>query len=304
MYPEAANLNRWNFLCLLLAAGHATAEVRLPAYVLQVPDSVADLFVADAGSATLYRYSRSDGRVQLAETTYMSIGQKGAGKQLQWDRRTPLGIYFIVERLDTSRLHEKYGVMAFPLDYPNVRDRLEGRSGDGIWVHGVKPGGDRRPAFDTDGCIALPNEDLIRMHSAFVPEVTPVIVTRHVRWAADEDRERVANELRAQLSSWAESHVSDDPTGYLALYASTFAYRGLSRDEWAAFRRDTWQARDGSVVSISDMLLLADPEEPGVYLSRFRQHTVAAGENFETLKRLYWRRGMDGILRIVAEDNG
>ena len=297
-------MNRWILLSLLLAAGIATAEARLPAYVLQLPDSVADLFVADAGTATLFRYSRSNGSLQLAETTYMSIGQNGAGKQLEWDRRTPLGIYFIVERLDTSRLHEKYGVMAFPLDYPNIRDRLDGRSGDGIWLHGVKPGGGRRPEFDTDGCIALPNEDLMRMQAAFVPEVTPVIVTRHLRWAADEDRERVARELRAQLSSWTQAHASDDPTDYLDLYASTFGYRGLSHEEWAAFRRDSWQARGGYGVSVSDVLLLADPEEPGVYLSRFRQRTVAAGEKLITQKRLYWRRDMDGILRIVAEDNG
>jgi murein L,D-transpeptidase YafK len=291
-------------LLLLLAAGIAAAESQLPAYVLQLPDGVADLFVADASNATLYRYSRSDDGVRLAETTYMSIGQKGVGKEREWDRRTPLGIYFVSERLDTSRMHEKYGVMAFPLDYPNIQDRVEGRSGDGIWVHGVPPGGKRRPEFDTDGCIALPNEDLLRMQSAFVPGVTPVVIARHVRWAGDEDRERIASELRTQLARWAQASTAEDPAEYIALYAPAFDYRGLTRDEWASFRMSSWPSRGGIEISLGDVLLLADPEEPGMYLSRFRQRTTTAVQAFDTVKRLYWRRGMDGMLRIISEDNG
>jgi murein L,D-transpeptidase YafK len=289
---------------LLLAAGIAPAESQLPAYILQMPEGLADMFVADASSATLYRYSQSDDGVQLAEKTYMSIGRRGVGKEREWDRRTPLGIYFVSEQLDTSRMHEKYGVMAFPLDYPNIQDRVEGRSGDGIWVHGVQPGGERRPEFDTDGCIALPNEDLLRMQSAFVPGATPVVIARHVRWAGNEDRERIASELRAQLAQWVHASAAKDPAEYIALYAPAFDYRGLTRDEWAAFRRNSWSSRGEIEVSVGEVLLLADPEQPGMYLSRFTQRTTSGGQAVETVKRLYWRRGMDGMLRIVSEDNG
>ena len=62
----------------------------------------------------------------------MSIGQEGPGKQSSGDKRTPLGVYFVTEQLDTSKLHEKYGVTAFVLDYPNVWDLRSRRSGDGI----------------------------------------------------------------------------------------------------------------------------------------------------------------------------
>jgi hypothetical protein len=41
-----------------------------------------------------------------------------------------------------------------------------------------------------------------------------------------------------------------------------------------------------------------------MYLSRFTQRTTSGGQAVETVKRLYWRRGMDGMLRIVSEDNG
>ena len=33
--------------------------------------------------------------------------------------------------------HDKYGVAAYPLDYPNAWDRFNERTGYGIWLHGV-----------------------------------------------------------------------------------------------------------------------------------------------------------------------
>jgi len=52
------------------------------------------------------------------------------------------------------------------------------------------------------------------------------------------------------------------------------------------------------------VLLLADPEDDGLYLSRFRQAITYDDRTIATIKRLYWRRSEDGELRIVAEDNG
>jgi len=52
------------------------------------------------------------------------------------------------------------------------------------------------------------------------------------------------------------------------------------------------------------VLLLADPENPGLYLSRFRFRHVRAGHSVESMKRLYWRRDDGGRLLIVAEDVG
>jgi hypothetical protein len=50
--------------------------------------------------------------------------------------------------------------------------------------------------------------------------------------------------------------------------------------------------------------LLVDPEESGLYLSRFRQTIVDDDGSIVTTKRLYWRRNGQGKLLIVAEDNG
>ena len=88
------------------------------------------------------------------------------------------------------------------------------------------------------------------------------------------------------------------------MYADEFVYRGMSRAEWSAYRVHTSGSRILDDFTVADVLLLADPEDDGLYLSRFRQQVTEAGRTVATTKRLYWRKSREGEFRIVAEDNG
>src|SRR5210317_641851 len=124
-------------LACLAASSVLPAETGLPAALLRIPESTHTLFLAETSSNQFHRFDRDGDSVVHSGSYYMSIGRNGAGKLRSGDRKTPLGVYFVTEQLDTSRMHEKYGVTAFPLDYPNAWDRLGGRDGYGIWIHGV-----------------------------------------------------------------------------------------------------------------------------------------------------------------------
>ena len=289
---------------LLSFASSAYCEEQLPAYVLLLPASTGQFFIAETDTSTLHRFVRGANGEDFHDERYMSIGQNGVGKLRAWDRRTPLGIYFISEQLDTSRMHEKYGSEAFPLDYPNAWDLLSDRSGDGIWIHGVDPRGGIRPPQDTDGCIALSNAELSRLTEDFIPLITPIIITREIKWASQAQITATRQELQAAIKTWTESYRSGDLYQHLALYADDFRYRGLNKDEWSAYRIQTIGTRSIRDLVLSDVLLFADPEENGLILSRFRQTIVDASQTIVTTKRLYWRRSENGEFRIVAEDNG
>lgn len=282
----------------------AKADEGSLAYVLQFPASVGTVLVAETSTATLHRYSARGDRLQVDDAQPMSIGQNGVAKQRSGDRRTPLGVYFVVEELDTKNLHEKYGPVAFPLDYPNAWDTRSQRSGHGIWIHGVTPGSGPRPTYDTDGCIALPNDRLLSLGPHLKPMQTPVIVTRKIETRPDAEITATRDSLLAALEQWTNSYRDGDWHQYLSLYSKEFAYRGMNYEEWTAYRMLTTASRSIEDFSISDILLLADPEEPGLYLSRFRQQITESGRTIATSKRLYWRVTPAGDYRIVAEDNG
>jgi len=234
----------------------------------------------------------------------MSIGEGGPGKQQSGDKRTPLGAYFVTEQLDTSKLHEKYGITAFPLDYPNVWDQQANRDGDGIWVHGVQPNGGQRPERDTDGCIALANKDLGMLAAAFENNVTPVLVTREVTWDETAGNDALRIELEKHVAEWAVSKAEGDLFSFLSLYDEDFERWEMNKTEWSALILQSFSQRMVREVSVSELLLLAYPDEEDLYLSRFRQTVKDAEREIVSMTRLYWRRDASGALRVIAEDEG
>ena len=288
----------------LLPALCVAQEAAVPAYVLEIPESVSEVLIADTNSATLHRFGRSASGIVDIDQRYISIGLNGVGKERAWDRKTPLGVYFITEKLDTSNLDAKYGVAAYPLDYPNAWDERRHRTGDGIWLHGVDENGSTRPPRDTDGCLALPNDDLLSLSDTLEPLVTPVIVARELAWSAPDELRKLRKELRIVLDVWRKSLEESDLETYLSLYSDQFRHRGMDKATWSSYRLGAFGARDIESVNLDDVLLIADPEEPGLYLSRFTQEFVSDGITVTITKRLYWRREQDNVLLIVAEGAG
>lgn len=282
----------------------AATATRVPAYLLEMPDSVTDILIANAETATMHRFVRSGGRIIERDQRYMSIGQNGAGKQRAWDKKTPLGVYFITERLDTSKLDDKYGVAAFPLDYPNAWDRHNQRTGNGIWLHGVDRKNPKRPPLDTDGCLALPNDEIMRLADELEPLVTPIIVAREMTWATADELESMRLEFRLALDMWRRSLADGDLLTYLSLYADEFRYRDMDRDDWSSYRLSVFEARQLLDVTLDDVMLLADPEAADLFLSRFTQVLMTDSGPVKTTKRLYWRRSAGNTWQIVAEDAG
>jgi murein L,D-transpeptidase YafK len=306
------------YSCLVLipaiALGAATASAesvflppehaRYPAFILQLPDSVPDVLIADASTATLWRFANGGDDVQQIDRQYMSVGANGVGKQRAWDRKTPLGVYFVTGSLDTSKMHEKYGAAAFPLDYPNAWDRYNSRTGYGIWLHGVDRNDPERPPLDTDGCLALSNEALLQLADRLRPLVTPVVVAREIDWVSSHSLRVRRNEFRAALETWRVSLQQEDLLTYLSLYHDDFRHRNMDKSDWSAYRLRVFEARQLAQVSLQEVLLMADPETPNLYLSRFNQVLETNDGQVTTTKRLYWRREAENRWKIISEDAG
>lgn len=288
---------------LALAVPAANADA-VPAFVLEVPESVSSVLIADTETGTLHRFGRTASGIAKIDQRYMSIGENGVGKKRAWDRKTPLGVYFITEQLDTNNLADKYGVAAYPLDYPNAWDRYNQRSGNGIWLHGVDQNGSKRPPRDTDGCLALPNDELLLLADTLKPLVTPVIVARELVWATPDELENIRFEFRVALEMWRQSLEDSDLLTYLSLYSDEFQHRGMDKEAWASYRLGVFDARDLESVDLENVLLIADPEEPGLYLSRFTQEFDTGNGTVTITKRLYWQRRENSFWKIVAEDSG
>ena len=130
-----------------------------------------------------------------------STGSSGGDKWREGDLATPEGVYFMTRR-QTGLPEKLYGNLAFPLNYPNPVDRLRGKTGYGIWLHGR---GKPLVPRDTRGCIALRTPMLKRLSSLFALQRTPVFIGETAASEFSVAEATIENELVRQVQAWAEA---------------------------------------------------------------------------------------------------
>lgn len=161
----------------------------LPKNLLVMPRSSEErvpVLLADAERSRIYVFASRAGKPVLIDEFYTSIGALGFDKTSEGDRKTPLGVYQIRYEIREPRKDGFLGDMAMTLDYPNAYDRLKGRTGSGIWIHGVPNSLHVRPPKASDGCFAIANEDLKKLRRYVRYEESQIVVVPKVQWITPE----------------------------------------------------------------------------------------------------------------------
>jgi hypothetical protein len=132
-----------------------------------------------------------------------------------------------------------------------------------------------------------------------------VLIAEDMAWSEPGAVAKVRGSLEQAIARWAEALEQGDMYTYLDAYDESFEHWGMNKDEWSAFSMETVGRRPITRVEVSDLLLLGDPVEQELYLSRFRLKVEEKGAgNVNSMRRIYWRRSESGAYRIVAEDSG
>ena len=108
----------------------ALSEPKWPEGLLLWPSSERYLLWVELEEGWLKVLERRDnGGLVMRRQVPVSIGKMGIGKTREGDQKTPAGIYRITSFLSDIELDDFYGQGAYPLNYPNSLDRLQGRTG-------------------------------------------------------------------------------------------------------------------------------------------------------------------------------
>lgn len=124
-------------------------------------------------SRTVLKFNKSNNKLtiikdqKIIKNMYFSYGKNKGKKTKIGDKKTPEGIYFIKNKLNKKYIKKKYtnfkeyGVGALTLNYPNHKDRKNGYTGGGIWIHGTDFPKRLEKKNVTRGCLILHNKDMI-----------------------------------------------------------------------------------------------------------------------------------------------
>jgi murein L,D-transpeptidase YafK len=270
----------------------------LPAPLLQLAPRQSHVLLVDTSRSRLFVYANDLGRPRYVTDFYISLGKNGVEKQREGDQKTPLGVYTIISAKD--KLPDFYGPGAFPVDYPNDWDKLHGRKGHGIWLHGTPSETYSRPPWATDGCIVLTNEDFARLTKFVDVSRTPVVIGRGVEWRSRDRWEADRESFLAAFARWRSDWESLDTNRYLSHYSDDF--RSETRDfaTWKSHKRKVASGKTWVKVAANDVSLFAYPGSRETMMVTFEQDYRSNNLSNRTVKRQYWVREGQGW-KIVHE---
>lgn len=233
----------------------------------------------------------------------ISIGKEGYGKQVEGDQKTPVGVYRITSFIEDKGLDDFYGLGAYPLNYPNHWDRLSGRTGYGIWLHGLPKGVESRPLNDSNGCVVIDNFRLDQYSQYIATGDTTVVLAETLEWVTSETSQEHSDVLDA-LKLWETQWESTEPNDYLSNYDEDFTDYKQNLDQWKEYKSRINRAKSYINVELTNLSVIAYPNEEDMVVSRFYQEYESSNYNWKGWKQLIWRRNEQGEWRIIFEGNG
>ena len=260
----------------------------VPRYLVQFDPGQRHAIIVDSSRARIYVYENASGTPRLVEDFYATLGKLGVAKDREGDKKTPLGVYHVVSRIPGSKLPDLYGWGAFPINYPNEWDRMRGRTGYGIWLHGVPSDIYARAPQASDGCVALANPDIEELAKRVQVGATPVIIAERVEWVAPEALRAERDAFMRQLEAWIADWQSLDPERYLEHYARGFRSDGMDLAGWKAHKQRVNGAKSWMKVSLTNVSVFRSPGKQGPIVVTFDQDYRSSNLAQKSRKRQYW----------------
>ena len=273
---------------------------RVPRYLLQMPATYRHAIVVESSSSTMYVFENQQGIPRYAADYYVTVGKNGINKLKEGDKRTPVGLYFSSERLPSRQLTDFYGRAAYPISYPNEWDRRQGRSGHGIWVHGVPRDTYSRPPRASDGCMVLSNEDLDLLSKQLDLGETPVVITDRIEWVSAPQLTDLRAKMYENVELWRRDWETRDVDAYLKHYSASFEAGKLNFQEFANQKRKVNSEKSWIRVRLSEVSMFLYPGRDDLAVVNFTQNYSSNNLTNEMKKRQYWLRDPAGW-RIIYE---
>ena len=259
--------------------------------------SFPPLFLAIDKSLQQLYVLKQQSPLSISRELSCSTGKAQGDKLEEGDLRTPEGVYFVEHKRTSGLNYKLYGNLAFPLNYPNPVDRIRGKTGHGIWIHGR---GMPLASRGTKGCVALKNTDIQAVGSELDLVKTPVIIGHKVQWSEDDLSSRqVAEVLKELVQKWSQSWENKSEE-FFSFYCSTKFTRSRNRS-FAAFKRhkqELFRSYPWIHVYIDDVYALPGP---GYWVTYFEQYFRSPAFSSQGVKRLYWQE-VQGRWKIVGSE--
>lgn len=194
-------------------------------------------FLVDKKARTLTVWRQEGDTVKLVSSWPTDIGEKDGDKLVAGDKRTPEGVYFFQTTMDGHKVnYQDYGNRIFTLDYPNYFDRLEKKTGTGIWFHAIPE--TKSLLRGSKGCVVVRNQVIDYLSQYIELKRTPMVISNTVDYLEPEKWRELRSQYQSWLESWRQSWMGKDIEAYLAQYSERFMGNGMNKEQWRAYKKN------------------------------------------------------------------
>ena len=263
----------------------------VPRAILQLREDQKYALVVDAKRSRLYVYENQAGQLKFVTDYYISQGKLGINKLKAGDQKTPIGVYYITGRLSGARLPDFYGAGALPINYPNEWDRLNGRSGSGIWLHGTPPDSFSRPPLSSDGCVVLTNPDLHKLAASIEVGKTPVVISDNVEFVNQKKLDSDRSTAVKLVDAWRRDRESQNSVRLIANYSNQFkSERGENLATWFPKHQQVRLGTKNVSITLRDITFFLYPGRDDLIVGTFTEHAQIDKNKNSVRRRQYWAR--------------
>ncbi|NJS35175.1 MAG: L,D-transpeptidase [Brachymonas sp.] len=260
----------------------------IPANFARLSPRNRHAIAVDASRARLYLFENTPQGIRLVADYYASVGKLGIEKNIEGDLKTPLGIYYVTNTLDPNSLQDLYGAGALPINYPNPYDLRRGKTGSGIWLHGVPQGQFARAPKATDGCVAISNPDLQEVLKRIEIRTTPVVILPKIEWINPAQSGADVAAFDRAFAAWRQAKAAGHLELTLSSYTADFNSYGKTLADWRGILGNELAKKRSSELKDQTVLHWAESAQSATMVVTFSE--VPTGAVTGPTKRQYWLR--------------
>lgn len=281
-------------------------ELQYPSNLLMLSSDSHHVLIVEKATHRLHLFQNKKSYAEYVHSYQIATGQTSGDKSNRGDFKTPEGIYQLVSFLSHEQLLKQYGnngkiygVGAFVLNYPNVFDGREGKTGGGIWLHSTNDESRLSKGLDSKGCVVLANESLKDISRYIELGKTPIIIVqdlfflRKETW--DNNREAIYKNLQGWLNAWKEKNINS----YISYYHPEFrdSVKGNIKG-FKNYKSSVFKNSGKPTIRISNVSILTFEKYAVV---QFEQYYKSKTIDDTGLKFLYLKKDDNYKWKIYAE---
>lgn len=220
--------------------------------------------VAEKSTSTVYLFKNDNGIAKLFKSYPAATGKLRGDKSFEGDKRTPEGIYRFHSYISGNELVRKYGnygkqygLGAFRSNYPNIIDRINKKTGGGIWLHSTDDDSRISKKLDSKGCVVLSSAHFKDISNYVDIWQTPMIIVHDLYFQEEGTWANYRNYFENFVNGWVGSWKSEDLKKYISYYDSKlFKNRKGGFNRYRSYKKAVFSNPGTPEISMSELSVL------------------------------------------------